>query len=156
MYTAGHVGFLPENAHLTSFSFLCIPFLSTLQYKPHQIYATKRLTPFGIQPAGQKSQALQVVPVQRRPEDRYRCLFDVIYKHIIISINIQSPVSRGTAGIKQVRRQFSCSGCLLSSNTHPHPCFSFVLWSLAWLYCEGRFFPLPNTVTRCHSTWHTS
>lgn len=73
-----------------------------------------------------------------------------------MSINIQSPVSLSTAAIKQVRRQFSCSGFLLSSNTHPHPCFSFVPWSLAWLHCEGGFFPLPNTVTGYHNTWQTS
>lgn len=88
MCAAWHVGFLPENTHPMYLSFPCMLLLSTLQYKPHQICETKTLTPFGIQPARQKSPALQVAPVQRRTEDRCRCLFDVIYKHITISINI--------------------------------------------------------------------
>lgn len=82
MCAAGLVGFLPENTHLMYLNFPCVALLSTLQHKPHQIYETKTLTPFGIQPARQKSQALQVVPVQR-PEDRCRCLFDGIYYNVI-------------------------------------------------------------------------
>lgn len=102
MCAAGLVGFLPENTHLMYLNFPCVALLSTLQHKPHQIYENKTLTPFGIQPARQKSQALQVVPVQR-PEDRCRCLFDGIYKHITMSLNIQSPVSLTTADTKQMR-----------------------------------------------------
>lgn len=119
MCAAGLVGFLPENTHLMYLNFPCVALLSTLQHKPHQIYETKTLTPFGIQPARQKSQALQVVPVQR-PEDRCRCLFDGIFKHITMSLNIQSPVSLTTADTKQTREQFPCSGWLLSCNIHPH------------------------------------
>lgn len=119
MCAAGLVSFLPENTHLMYLNFPCVALLSTLQHKPHQIYETKTLTPFGIQPARQKSQALQVVPVQR-PEDRCRCLFDGIFKHITMSLNIQSPVSLTTADTKQMREQFPCSGWLLSCNIHPH------------------------------------
>lgn len=69
--------------------------------------------------------------------------FDVIYKHMLMSINI--PISLSTVGIKQMRGQFSCSRCLLPYNTHPHLCFALVPWPLAWLYSDGVFFPLPNS-----------
>lgn len=140
MSAAECVGFLPENIHLMDFNFPCMPPLSTSQYKPHQICETKTLTAFGIQPVGQKSQALQVAPVQRRPEDTCRCLFDGIYKHITVSINIQSPVSLTTADIKQMREQFPSSGWLLSCNIHPRLCFLGVLVLGLDLSCEGGIF----------------
>lgn len=155
MCAAGHVGFLPENTHLMYLNFPCMPLLSTLQYNPHQIYETKTLTPFGTQPARQKSQAFQVVPVQRRPEDRCRCLFDVIYKHITMSINIQSRVSLTTADIKQMREKFSCSGWLLWCNIHPHLFFLSVL-VLGLVILRGRDFPFPYTVPGYHHRWQTS
>lgn len=154
MCAAGLVSFLPENTHLMYLNFPCVALLSTLQHKPHQIYETKTLTPFGIQPARQKSQALQVVPVQR-PEDRCRCLFDGIFKHITISLNIQSPVSLTTADTKQMREQFPCSGWLLSCNIHPH-LFSLSVLILGLVILWGRDSPLPYTVTEYHNTWQTS
>lgn len=70
-----------------------------------------------------------------------------------MSIITQSPAPLSTAGINQMRRQFSCSGCLLSSKTHPHLCFSLVPWSLAWLYYEGGFF-VPSLIQSQGITTH--
>lgn len=139
MYAAGHVGFLPENTHLMYLSFPWVPPLSTLQYKPHQICETKTLILFGIQSARQKSQALQVAPVQRRAEDRCRCLNDVIYQHTTMSINMQSPVSLTTADIKQMREQIPSPGWLLSCSIHPH-----LFFLGPWLgYPVRKWFPAP-------------
>lgn len=100
--------------------------LSTWQHKPHHTYTTKHVTPFGIQPSRQKSQALQVIPVQRRPEDRYRCLLATVYKHTTMSISIQSPISLSMVGNKQMRGPLPPQGAfphVIPTHTHVFPWF---------------------------------
>lgn len=147
------MGFLPENAHLTYLNF---SFYSCLRGNTNPTITAQPTRDSIWDPTiRQKSQALQVVPVQRRPEDRYRRLLAAIYKHTAMSTNIQTPISLSIVGNKQMSRPLPSQGAF--PHVIPiHTQFFLDALLLSLAIAHGNWFSFRNTVTSCCNTWKTT